>query len=147
MREIDRNAAIRWASNYVTTHIPEIGPVSEPSDSFMAPRIVSWSNKEICKSPVLSNSASIISFDSTLSGPAPNHSSMSITASEALGLPSDKFGARFSNVPVVSDERRTPRGGHATLDDSFVRHDAYYFKDGNVTFLVCGSPIFAYSMC
>ena len=113
----------------------------------MAPRIVSWSDREIYKSPALSNAASIISFDSTLSDLVPNHSSMSVTASEALRFPSDKFGARYSNLPEFSDDGRTPRGGHATLDDSFVRHDAYYFKDGNVTFLVRGRPIFAYSMC
>lgn len=68
------------------------------------------------------------------------------TASEVLGLPSDKFGARYSNHPGLSDEGRTPRGGRATLGDSFVRHDAYFFKDGNVTFLVCSLPAFVYPM-
>ena len=72
---------------------------------------------------------------------------MSPTGSEVLGLPSDKFGARYSNIPGLSDEGRTPRGGHATLDDSFVRHDAYFFKDGNVTFLVRGLPACVYPMC
>ena len=114
----------------------------------MAPRIVSWSDKEICISPVLSSAAFIISFDSTFSDPVPNHSSMStITASPALGLPSEKIGDRYSNLPGFSNEGRTPRGGHATLDDSFVPHDTYYFKDGNVTFLVRGLPTFAYSKC
>ena len=70
-----------------------------------------------------------------------------ITASPALGLPSEKIGDRYSNLPGFSNEGRTPRGGHATLDDSFVRHDTYYFKDGNVTFLVRGLPTFAYSKC
>jgi hypothetical protein len=68
---------------------------------------------------------------------------MSPTASEALGLPSDQFGAGFSSLPGLS-EGRTPKGEHATLDDSFVRHDVYFFKDGNVTFLVCDLPAFAY---
>ena len=72
---------------------------------------------------------------------------MSPAASEVLGLPSDKFGARYSNLSGLSDEGRTPRGGHATLDDSFVRHDAYFFKDGNVTFLVRGLPVLVYPMC
>jgi hypothetical protein len=72
---------------------------------------------------------------------------MSPTASEALGLPSDQFGARYSSLPGVLEEGRIPKGGHATLDDSFVQHDAYYFKDGNVTFLVRGLPAFAYPMC
>jgi hypothetical protein len=72
---------------------------------------------------------------------------MSPTASETLGLPSDQFGARHSSLPGLSEEGRTPKGGHAALDDSFVRHDAYHFKDGNVTFLVCGLLAFAYPMC
>jgi hypothetical protein len=113
----------------------------------MAPHIVSWSDREICISPVISSAASVISFDSTFSDPIPNHSQMSPTASEALGLPSDQFGPKYSSLPGLSEEGRIPRGGHPTLDDSFVRHDAYYFKDGNVTFLVCGLPAFAYPMC
>ena len=106
----------------------------------MAPRIVSWSEKEICISPVPSSAASDISFDSAFSDSYPNHSQMSPTASEALGLPSDQFGAEHTSLPGVSEEGRTPRGEreHTTLDDSFVRHDTYFFKDGNVTFLVRG---------
>jgi hypothetical protein len=38
----------------------------------------------------------------------------------------------------ISDLRKTPKGGYATSDDSFIRHDTYFFKDGNVTFLVRG---------
>ena len=61
---------------------------------------------------------------------------MSPTVSEAPGLPSDHFGSEHTSSPWFSEKGRTPGGGHATLDDSFVRHDAYFFKDGNVTFLV-----------
>jgi hypothetical protein len=64
---------------------------------------------------------------------------MSPPASETLGLPSYQFGPKYSSLPGLSEEGRIPRGGHATLDDSFVRHDAYYFKDGNVTFLIDGT--------
>ena len=110
----------------------------------MAPRIISWSDREVCISPVhrdsSSSTASIIFFDSKFSDPIPSHSPMSPTGSEALGHPSDKFGAQYSNLPGLSDEGRTPRGGHATLEDSFARHEAYFFKDGNVTFLVRGLP-------
>lgn len=60
--------------------------------------------------------------------------------SEALRLPSAEFGAgsQDASLPGFSEEGRTPRGGQGTLDDSFVRHEAYFFKDGNVTFLVRG---------
>ncbi|KAH9032588.1 hypothetical protein EDB85DRAFT_1865006 [Lactarius pseudohatsudake] len=53
---------------------------------------------------------------------------MSSTASEAPGLPSAGFS-----------EGAIPRSGQAKPDDSFIRHDAYFFKDGNVTFLVDGT--------
>ncbi|KAH9024294.1 hypothetical protein EDB84DRAFT_1580288 [Lactarius hengduanensis] len=53
---------------------------------------------------------------------------MSPTASEAPGLPSAGFS-----------EGKIPRSGQAIPDDSFIRHDAYFFKDGNVTFLVDGT--------
>ena len=60
---------------------------------------------------------------------------MSPTASEAPGLPIARFGSKLARLPCFS-VGRTPGGAHATLKDSFVRHDAYFFKDGNVTFLV-----------
>ena len=106
----------------------------------MAPRIVSWSDQNIHISPVLSSAASIVSFDSTfsVSDTYSSHLEISPTTSEAPGLPSDQVGSKHASIPLFSEEGRTPRGGHATLDDSFVRHDAYFFKDGNVTFLVRG---------
>jgi hypothetical protein len=30
-----------------------------------------------------------------------------------------------------------------TTSDSFLRHDTYFFKDGNITFLVCVTPLYA----
>ncbi|KAH9051013.1 hypothetical protein EDB83DRAFT_2629265 [Lactarius deliciosus] len=44
--------------------------------------------------------------------------------------------------PVASEvrhSRKTLRGGHIAPDNSFIRHDVYFFKDGNVTFLVDGT--------
>ncbi|KAH8979169.1 hypothetical protein EDB86DRAFT_677300 [Lactarius hatsudake] len=105
----------------------------------MAPRIVSWTDNEICVSPILSSAASIVSFDSTFSDTYPSHSQMSPTASETLGLPSAEFGAQYTSLPEFPEEEKTPRGGHTTPDDSFVQHAAYFFKDGNVTFLIDGT--------
>ena len=67
---------------------------------------------------------------------------MSLT-SDASRLPSAKFGAKHTSLPRFSDEGMTLKGGHAAPDESFVRHDAYFFKDGNVTFLVRGHLCFA----
>ncbi|KAH9006216.1 hypothetical protein EDB86DRAFT_696514 [Lactarius hatsudake] len=105
----------------------------------MAPRIVSWNDNEICVSPILSSAASIVSFDSTFSDTYPSHSQMSPTASETLGLPSAEFGAQYTSLPEFPEEEKTPRGGHTAPDNSFVQHDAYFFKDGNVTFLIDGT--------
>ena len=104
----------------------------------MAHRIVSWSDNDICISPVLSSAASIVSFDdSTFSDTEPP------TAAEAPRLPSAEFGAKLTSLPELSEGRKIPRGWHIALDDSFIRHDVYFFKDGNVTFLVRGLLCFA----
>ncbi|KAI9465226.1 hypothetical protein BJY52DRAFT_1114002, partial [Lactarius psammicola] len=82
-----------------------------------------------------------ISSDSEARSRNDTHSSrwqMSPTASGAPRLPSAKFGAKHTSLPRVSEGGKTPRGEHATPDDSFIRHDAYFFKDGNATFLVDG---------
>ncbi|KAH9175002.1 hypothetical protein EDB89DRAFT_430094 [Lactarius sanguifluus] len=105
----------------------------------MAPHIVSWSDSEICMSPVLSSAVSIVSFDSTFSDTYPSHLQMSPTASEAPGLPSAEFEAQHASLPGFPEEGKTPRSGHTTPDDSFIQHDAYFFKDGNVTFLIDGT--------
>jgi hypothetical protein len=105
----------------------------------MAHHIVSWSDNDICIPPVLSSAASIVSFDdSTFSD------TESPTATKAPSLPSAEFGAKLSSPPGLSEGRKTPGGWHITSDDSFIRHDVYFFKDGNVTFLVRGLLCFAY---
>ncbi|KAI9465232.1 hypothetical protein BJY52DRAFT_1113933 [Lactarius psammicola] len=63
---------------------------------------------------------------------------MSSTTSEAPELPSANFGAKHTDFLGFSEGRST-KGVHATPDDSFIRHDAYFFKDGNVTFLIDGT--------
>ncbi|KAH9067681.1 hypothetical protein EDB87DRAFT_1552902 [Lactarius vividus] len=61
---------------------------------------------------------------------------MSPTASEAPGLPSSGFEVQHTSLPGFLEEGKTPRSGHTTPVDSFIQHDAYFFKDGNVTFLI-----------
>jgi hypothetical protein len=107
----------------------------------MAHRIVSWSDSELCITPVLPSAASIVSFDSTFSD-TESYGKMSPIASEVPCLPSIGFEAKNPNLPKFL-EGKTPRGRHTTPDDSFVRHDRYFFKDGNVTFLVRGLLCFA----
>jgi hypothetical protein len=103
----------------------------------MAPRIVSWSDQKTHISPVLSSAASIVSFDSTfsVSDTFPSHFQMSPSTSEAPGA---QFGAYYTSLPDFPEDGKTPGVRNATPDDSFSRHDTYFFKDGNVTFLVRG---------
>ena len=112
----------------------------------MAPRIVSWSDQQIHISPVLSSAASIrVVSDSTFSGSDmfPSHFQMSPTASETHGA---QFGANHTSRPDFLEDGNTPGVGDATPDGSFLRHDMYFFKDGNVTFLV-RSRYFAHPTC
>ena len=94
----------------------------------MAPHIVSLGDHEICMSPVLSSVASIVSFDTTFSEMPP-------TASETSGTHGADLEAEHANL---LGGRKTPRGEHAAPDDLSIKHHAYFFNDGNVTFLVRG---------
>ncbi|KAI9441602.1 hypothetical protein H4582DRAFT_1397150 [Lactarius indigo] len=107
----------------------------------MASHIVSWSDNEIYISSLPSSAASIVSFDSTFSDTYSGQIQMSPTASEseARGLPGAGFRARHTSLPGFPEEGKTPRNEHTTPDDSFIRHDTYFFKDGNVTFLIDGT--------
>ncbi|KAH9051015.1 hypothetical protein EDB83DRAFT_1360523 [Lactarius deliciosus] len=64
---------------------------------------------------------------------------MSPTAPEAPGLPSADSGAKHTNRPGSSEGREITGGVHTTPGGSPIKHDAYFFKDGNVTFLVDGT--------
>lgn len=45
--------------------------------------------------------------------------------------------AMSTSLTGVSADAKT------TTKDSFPRHDTYFFKDGNITFLVCVTPLYA----
>ncbi|KAH9174995.1 hypothetical protein EDB89DRAFT_429569 [Lactarius sanguifluus] len=62
---------------------------------------------------------------------------MSLMASEVRAIPGTELGPEHASSQC--SERKTLRGGHTTPDNSFIRHDVYFFKDGNVTFLVDGT--------
>ena len=109
----------------------------------MANCIVSWSGDEPCDivSPNLLKTPSVTSFDSILSdkpeaslgGQGPPHmatmanSQSTQTVSQVI----EPNGIRTSTAIAMYPE--TDAADH---DDSFMRHEKYFFKDGNVTFLV-----------
>ena len=85
----------------------------------------------------MSPAASIVSFDSTFSETSPSHLQISPTASETPGLHDADRGVMHTSLPEISEGRKTLRSEHTTPDHhSFTRHNEYFFKDGNVTFLV-----------
>lgn len=88
----------------------------------MAPHIVAWGLDEDKRSvsPVPSTVGSIVSIESM--------------ASDTSMIP--RSVPEVSRRPTDSLRRKVPPGVHLAVDSPFVRHEKYYFQDGNITFLV-----------
>ncbi|KAI0262169.1 hypothetical protein BC834DRAFT_400106 [Gloeopeniophorella convolvens] len=86
----------------------------------MASHIVSWGGGVRCASPALSV-LSIASFESSLTD---TH----LTSSSALDALRAKHPA-LDDLKLPADERDG-------FEEPFERHDKWFFKDGNITFLV-----------
>jgi hypothetical protein len=107
----------------------------------MATRIVSWGGDKHIILSNLSKTPSVASFDSILSDKsdaspgdqdAPHIAAMAEpqpinTASQVI----EPNGTRTSAGTTIY-----PETGAADHDGSFMRHNKYFFEDGNVTFLV-----------
>jgi len=102
----------------------------------MAAPIVTWGSKQKIVSPSLSKTPSMISFDSLLSdnpelplavegATHANESQAKHTSSQAIEPSGSRAGSSVSVYP-----------GSEAAGASFIRHHKYFFKDGNVTFLV-----------
>jgi hypothetical protein len=102
----------------------------------MATRIISWSTKAKIAPPMLSKTPSMISFNSL-------NSDNLETRPPVEGAPhAAKSQAKYTSSQVIdpsgsgaSSSVSVYLGGGAA-EDSFIRHHKYFFKDGNVTFLV-----------
>ena len=104
----------------------------------MAGPIVSWGSNEKIVSPRISKTPSMVSFDSLLSdnfeirpavegAPHATESQPKYTSSQVIE-PSASGSRACSSVSVYP--------GVDAAENSFKRHHKYFFKDGNVTFLV-----------
>jgi len=99
----------------------------------MASRIVSWGGNERIASPTLVKTPSIVSVDAILRDTSPAvqgtpHAAQSRamnTASQVIEPSRTKTWVSTSTYPEAD-----------AADGSFVRHPKYFFKDGNVAFLV-----------
>ena len=98
-------------------------------------KVVSWSGDEHIFSPNLSKTPSLISVDSILSD--------KFEASPSdQGPPMAESQPTHGAFQVIEPNGTTtsatiyPGTDAADHDHPFMRHDKYFFKDGNVTFLV-----------
>lgn len=86
------------------------------------PHIISWGGDERSVSPVSTTTTSVVSIDSI-----PSNTSSTVPEASRTTQSQVSFPVFLGN--------RAP-GLHLANDDPFMRHDKYYFKDGNITFLV-----------
>jgi hypothetical protein len=88
------------------------------------PHIISWGDNERSTSPVSTSAASLVSIESLTSDTSSTVPEAHVTQSRLKSMGFTVFlGKRESGVHLVND-------------DPFTRHNKYYFKDGNITFLV-----------
>ena len=99
---------------------------------------IAWGGNEDLISPVPSSTPSIVPIDSAFS----HERNTSSTVQEATGPSTHESFAKLMSFLLAE-----PSGGETsaskhqradTADDSFTRHHKYFFKDGNITFLVRG---------
>jgi hypothetical protein len=101
-------------------------------------RVISWGGNEHDISPVPSSTPSIVSVDSVLSHEL--EASSIVQPKEARPAPESLANhMSFLLAEPSGNETSTSASTYQradTADDSFTRHHKYFFKDGNVTFLV-----------
>jgi len=106
----------------------------------MATRIVSWSGDEHIISPNFSKTPSISSVNSILSDKPEAFESESDQSAPhmAESQPTRRAFQVFERNAARTSTSTTiyPGTDGTDHDGSFMRHDKYFFKDGNVTFLV-----------
>ena len=100
----------------------------------MAPHVVSLGGTEHYISPVLSRSVSIVSVDPILS----DTHEISLSVPEAPHPAESWAKGAMSYLMIEPSGGKTPGGSYPGADDLFLRHDKYFFNDGNITFLVRG---------
>jgi hypothetical protein len=105
----------------------------------MATHIVSWGGKEHITSPLVSSTKpSIVSIDSML----PHRCETSSVVQEAPPSRAVRSHAKHMSPLLIESsggETSTSASDYSRADagdDPFIRHHKYFFKDGNVTFLV-----------
>jgi hypothetical protein len=97
----------------------------------MAPHITVWEDSDYAISSIGSTSPSIASFDSILSEAPKTIPSNGTTVESQI-----KCMDPESIEPIGHRQSIGVYTGADGYDDPFIRHPNYYFRDGNITFLV-----------
>jgi hypothetical protein len=88
-------------------------------------------------SSALSKRASIVSIDSILTD---THDG-SFSASETPSVAESRVKDAMPSLVIQPGGGKTHGGSYTGPDGPFIRHEKYFFSDGNVTFLVRGHGI------
>jgi hypothetical protein len=107
----------------------------------MVSHIVSWRGNDHTVSPVLSSTPSIVSVDSILP-----YKREAFSVVQEAPRAAESWVERMSSLiePSGIETSSTSASTYPSADplaagnDSFIQHHIYFFKDGNVTFLVRG---------
>jgi len=102
----------------------------------MASRIVSWSGDDHIVSPNLSKTPSLISVDSILSDKSEASEGDQSAPRMAESQPTHRAFQVIEPNGTTTSTSTTIGADAADHGGSFMRHNKYFFKDGNVTFLV-----------
>jgi hypothetical protein len=111
--------------------------LSPSPSTVMATHIVSWGDNEHITSPVVSSTKpSIVSIDSMLP-----HRRETSSVVQDVPHAAGSYAKHMRPLLIESSGSETSISGSTCSgadagDDSFIRHHKYFFKDGNVTFLV-----------
>jgi hypothetical protein len=97
----------------------------------MAPQIVSWEENGHSTTSVLSRRTSSVSTDT-------HDGSLSLSAFETPCDAGSLAKSTMSPLVIGPGGGRTPRDFYPGTDGPLVRHEKYFFNDGNITFLVRG---------
>ncbi|KAH9976128.1 hypothetical protein BGW80DRAFT_1291526 [Lactifluus volemus] len=99
------------------------------------PNIFSFGNNY--GTPPVSNRASVVSVDTILSDSSAHERSFSTP--EASRIADSRIKGALTSLVIEPSGSGGRASAHPETDPSFTKHEKYFFKDGNVTFLVDGS--------
>jgi hypothetical protein len=96
------------------------------------PNIFSFGNNY--GTPPVSNRASVVSVDTILSDSSAHERSFSTP--EASRIADSRIKGALTSLVIEPSGSGGRASAHPETDPSFTKHEKYFFKDGNVTFLV-----------